>query len=179
MGFEIDNEVENVVQIKVIGVGGAGGNAVNRMVDAGIRGVDNYLRNYKKGRNCHYTLNGILQLAFWFAIGFCNRSKSFDIVGRANFVYSGVAATRRNEASRIQHVALALFYRYAFTGKHRLVDLDIAVLNYTVGANLLTEIKVKNIVQHDFINRNLNLFSVTNSDGVWRGNQTQFFHSQL
>ena len=40
MGFEIDNEVENVVQIKVIGVGGGGGNAVNRMVSTGIRGVE-------------------------------------------------------------------------------------------------------------------------------------------
>ena len=40
MGFEIDNEVENVVQIKVIGVGGGGGNAVNRMIASGIRGVE-------------------------------------------------------------------------------------------------------------------------------------------
>ena len=32
MPFEIDNDFENVVQIKVIGVGGGGGNAVNRMV---------------------------------------------------------------------------------------------------------------------------------------------------
>ena len=40
MGFEIDNEIENVVQIKVIGVGGGGGNAVNRMIQSGIRGVE-------------------------------------------------------------------------------------------------------------------------------------------
>ena len=40
MGFEIDNEIENVVQIKVIGVGGGGGNAVNRMITSGIRGVE-------------------------------------------------------------------------------------------------------------------------------------------
>ncbi|MBQ9552695.1 MAG: cell division protein FtsZ [Clostridia bacterium] len=40
MGFEIDNEAENVVQIKVIGVGGGGGNAVNRMITTGIRGVE-------------------------------------------------------------------------------------------------------------------------------------------
>jgi len=40
MAFEIDNETENVVQIKVIGVGGGGGNAVNRMVDSGVRGVE-------------------------------------------------------------------------------------------------------------------------------------------
>jgi cell division protein FtsZ len=33
-------EAENLAQIKVIGVGGGGSNAVNRMIDAGIAGVD-------------------------------------------------------------------------------------------------------------------------------------------
>ncbi|MEE0946300.1 MAG: cell division protein FtsZ [Acutalibacteraceae bacterium] len=37
-GFE--NVSEDVVQIKVVGVGGGGGNAVNRMVDAGVKGVE-------------------------------------------------------------------------------------------------------------------------------------------
>ena len=38
----INNEEENTnfAAIKVIGVGGAGTNAVNRMVDSGLRGVD-------------------------------------------------------------------------------------------------------------------------------------------
>lgn len=40
LAFEIDNETADVVQIKVVGVGGGGGNAVNRMVDAGVRGVE-------------------------------------------------------------------------------------------------------------------------------------------
>ena len=40
MPFEVAEEQENVVQIKVVGVGGGGGNAVNRMVDAGVRGVE-------------------------------------------------------------------------------------------------------------------------------------------
>lgn len=40
MPFEIDNDFENVVQIKVIGVGGGGGNAVNRMVRSGVQGVE-------------------------------------------------------------------------------------------------------------------------------------------
>lgn len=34
------NEMEEVVQIKVVGVGGGGGNAVNRMVAAGVKGVE-------------------------------------------------------------------------------------------------------------------------------------------
>ena len=31
---------ERVVKIKVIGVGGAGNNVINRMIDAGVAGVD-------------------------------------------------------------------------------------------------------------------------------------------
>lgn len=40
MAFEIDNGFESVVQIKVIGVGGGGGNAINRMVRSGVQGVE-------------------------------------------------------------------------------------------------------------------------------------------
>ena len=40
MPFDIIQETEDIVQIKVIGVGGGGGNAVNRMVDAGVKGVE-------------------------------------------------------------------------------------------------------------------------------------------
>ncbi len=40
MSLEVSNELGNVVKIKVVGVGGGGGNAINRMVDAGVRGVE-------------------------------------------------------------------------------------------------------------------------------------------
>nr|HQH64485.1 cell division protein FtsZ [Clostridiales bacterium] len=40
MAFEIDNEYETTVQIKVIGVGGGGGNAVNRMIKSGVLGAE-------------------------------------------------------------------------------------------------------------------------------------------
>lgn len=41
MAFDMTSELDSeVVQIKVVGVGGGGGNAINRMVDAGIRGVE-------------------------------------------------------------------------------------------------------------------------------------------
>lgn len=40
MSFEIDNENDDVVQIKVVGVGGGGGNAIDRMIESGIKGVD-------------------------------------------------------------------------------------------------------------------------------------------
>ena len=40
MAFGLETGVENVVNIKVIGVGGGGNNVVNRMVRTGARGVD-------------------------------------------------------------------------------------------------------------------------------------------
>ena len=38
--LEFEEENSNFAAIKVIGVGGAGTNAVNRMVDSGLKGVD-------------------------------------------------------------------------------------------------------------------------------------------
>ena len=35
-----ENMQDRVVKIKVIGVGGAGNNVINRMIDAGVSGVD-------------------------------------------------------------------------------------------------------------------------------------------
>ncbi len=40
MAFEVSEGLLDVAQIKVIGVGGGGGNAINRMVDAGVKGVE-------------------------------------------------------------------------------------------------------------------------------------------
>ena len=40
MAFELVTAPESVVKIKVIGVGGGGNNVVNRMVRAGVTGVD-------------------------------------------------------------------------------------------------------------------------------------------
>lgn len=40
MNFELDNEAEKLVSIKVVGVGGGGGNAVNRMIDSSLGSVD-------------------------------------------------------------------------------------------------------------------------------------------
>lgn len=38
--FEIDVEMESLAKIKVIGVGGGGSNAVNRMIEFGLKGVE-------------------------------------------------------------------------------------------------------------------------------------------
>lgn len=40
MSYELDNDFQEVTKIKVIGVGGGGGNAVNRMAQAGLKGID-------------------------------------------------------------------------------------------------------------------------------------------
>lgn len=40
MSFELDNNFDNVVQIRVIGVGGGGGNAIDRMVTSGVKCVE-------------------------------------------------------------------------------------------------------------------------------------------
>ena len=40
MAFEINNEYQDIANIKVIGVGGGGGNAVDRMAKGGISGVE-------------------------------------------------------------------------------------------------------------------------------------------
>ncbi|MEG2858230.1 MAG: cell division protein FtsZ, partial [Clostridia bacterium] len=40
MAFELDTERDTVVAIKVIGVGGGGSNAVNRMISSDVRGVE-------------------------------------------------------------------------------------------------------------------------------------------
>ncbi len=48
MAFGIDNEYESEVQIKVIGVGGGGGNAVNTMIAAGMQGAEFIVVNTDK-----------------------------------------------------------------------------------------------------------------------------------
>lgn len=40
MNFDMANDAANVVSIKVIGVGGGGGNAINRMVQSGMKSVE-------------------------------------------------------------------------------------------------------------------------------------------
>jgi cell division protein FtsZ len=40
MAFEIDKDFDNIVQLKVVGIGGGGNNAVNRMINSNVRGVE-------------------------------------------------------------------------------------------------------------------------------------------
>ena len=52
MQFEMDNSFKDVTNIKVIGVGGGGGNAINRMVEMGIDGVELVAINTDKQALC-------------------------------------------------------------------------------------------------------------------------------
>ncbi|MDX9871670.1 MAG: cell division protein FtsZ, partial [Clostridia bacterium] len=38
--LEFETDMHQGAQIKVIGVGGGGSNAVNRMIDSGLKGID-------------------------------------------------------------------------------------------------------------------------------------------
>ena len=40
MNFDMDNETGRIINIKVVGVGGGGGNAVNHMVVSEVQGVE-------------------------------------------------------------------------------------------------------------------------------------------
>ena len=40
MKFEFDSLADQQARIKVIGVGGAGGNAINRVINSGLNGVE-------------------------------------------------------------------------------------------------------------------------------------------
>lgn len=40
MAFVLDEEMQNITNIKVVGVGGGGGNAINRMIEYGLLGVE-------------------------------------------------------------------------------------------------------------------------------------------
>jgi cell division protein FtsZ len=42
---DFSEELQNGAKIKVVGVGGGGGNAINRMIDAGVKGVDFLVAN--------------------------------------------------------------------------------------------------------------------------------------
>ncbi len=52
MAFELDDNFDSGVNIKVIGVGGGGNNAVNRMISTKIRGVEFIAINTDKAGAC-------------------------------------------------------------------------------------------------------------------------------
>lgn len=70
MGFELESGVDNVVNIKVIGVGGGGNNAVNRMISSGLRGVEFISINTDKQALLHAATPRKLQIGEKLTKGF-------------------------------------------------------------------------------------------------------------
>ncbi len=62
MEFSLDNNVNNGAVIKVIGVGGGGGNAVNRMIEEGVKGVEFIVANTDVQALKHTKAETVLQL---------------------------------------------------------------------------------------------------------------------
>ena len=70
MGFEFESGTDNVVNIKVIGVGGGGNNAVNRMIDSGLKGVEFVSINTDKQALLHSPAPRKLQIGEKLTKGF-------------------------------------------------------------------------------------------------------------
>ena len=70
MGFEFETGTDNVVNIKVIGVGGGGNNAVNRMIASGLHGVDFISINTDKQALLHAATPRKLQIGEKLTKGF-------------------------------------------------------------------------------------------------------------
>ena len=51
--ISFNEEARNDAKIKVIGVGGGGGNAVNRMIDAGMEGIEFVVANTDSAGAAH------------------------------------------------------------------------------------------------------------------------------
>ncbi|MGO2082815.1 cell division protein FtsZ [Vagococcus sp.] len=69
MEFSLDNTVNAGAVIKVIGVGGAGGNAVNRMIDEGVKGVEFIVANTDVQALQHSKAETVIQLGPKFTKG--------------------------------------------------------------------------------------------------------------
>ena len=75
MGFEFETGSDNVVTIKVIGVGGGGNNAVNRMLGSGLHGVEFVSINTDKQALLHSPCSRKLQIGEKLTKGFGAGSK--------------------------------------------------------------------------------------------------------
>ena len=60
MTFSFDTAAAQGAVIKVIGVGGGGGNAINRMIDEGVAGVEFIAANTE-----HFQVLKLKQLSNW------------------------------------------------------------------------------------------------------------------
>ena len=76
MIFEHDDTLESGVNIKVVGVGGGGNNAVNRMISTNIRGVEFVAINTDNEEL--YDNGNILKITFFDE----SKKKNITLIGR-------------------------------------------------------------------------------------------------
>ena len=69
MTFAFEATPENNVIIRVIGVGGGGGNAVNRMVTTGVRGIDFVAINTDKQDTMRYMCHKVRLILLIYSDG--------------------------------------------------------------------------------------------------------------
>ena len=62
MAFELGNDFDNIVQIKVIGVGGGGNNAAMRIINDGVQNIETYLLNTETGTLRRANTRNVLQI---------------------------------------------------------------------------------------------------------------------
>ena len=76
MEFSIDNNINDGAVIKVIGVGGGGGNAVNRMIEENVKGVEFITANTDVQALKNSKAETVIQLGpkSWFRCWFSTRS---------------------------------------------------------------------------------------------------------
>ena len=69
MEFSLDNNINNGAVIKVIGVGGGGGNAVNRMIEENVKGVEFITANTDVQALKHSKAETVIQLGHKYTRG--------------------------------------------------------------------------------------------------------------
>ena len=74
MEFSIDNNINDGAVIKVIGVGGGGGNAVNRMIEENVKGVEFITANTDVQALKNSKAETVIQIYSWFRCWFSARS---------------------------------------------------------------------------------------------------------
>ncbi len=152
MGFEMAADFESVVQIKVIGVGGGGGNAVNRMIRSDVKGVEFISLNTDKHVLLHSQATHKIQIGEKVTkgqgagarpeIGQRAAEESKDVItdalkgtdmvfitaGMGGGTGTGAAPVIANIAKEMGILTIGVVTKpFAFEGKHRMEQAEIGI----------------------------------------------------
>lgn len=152
MGFEMAADFESVVQIKVIGVGGGGGNAVNRMIRSDVKGVEFISLNTDKHVLLHSQATHKIQIGEKVTkgqgagarpeIGQRAAEESKDVItdalkgtdmvfitaGMGGGTGTGAAPVIANIAKEMGILTIGVVTKpFSFEGKHRMEQAEIGI----------------------------------------------------